>query len=157
MSVNLLTSREAVLEAIREWDELGRDDFLRKYGYGSAKSYFVQHNGKGYDSKAIAGVAVGKQFPERGPLRNNEFSGGELVKQKLESLGFDFLSEVQITGADLPLLESSRAKGRYVDLSDEERQAYIRITGALKAHARQPRRVRVRVEAYGRVQPGERS
>lgn len=131
MSVNLLTSREAVLQALREWDDLGRDEFLRKYGYGSAKSYFVQHDGKAYDSKAIAGVALGKQFPERGALRNNEFSGGEVVKQKLESLGFEFLSEVEITRADLSLLESSRARGRYADLSDDERQAYIRVTSAL--------------------------
>jgi hypothetical protein len=131
MSVNLLTSREAVLEAIREWDQLGRDAFLRKYGYGSAKSYFVQHDGRGYDSKAIAGVAVGKQFPERGALRNNEFSGGEVVKHKLQSLGFDFLSEVKITGGDLALLESSRTKGRYAQISEDERQAYIRITSAL--------------------------
>ncbi|GAA4717160.1 DUF3578 domain-containing protein [Sphingomonas lutea] len=132
MSVNLLTSREAVLEAIREWDELGRSAFLQKYGYGSAKSYFVQHDGKAYDSKAIAGVAVGKQFPDRGPLRNDEFSGGEVVRQKLSALGFEFVTEVKITAADLSLLESSRAKGRYADLSDDERQAYIRITSALK-------------------------
>ncbi|HEV2596449.1 MAG TPA: DUF3578 domain-containing protein [Sphingomicrobium sp.] len=132
MSINLLSSRQAVLDAIDEWDELGRDAFLERYGYGPAKSYFVQQDGKLYDSKALTGVALGKQFPQRGPLRNNEFSGGEGVKQKLESLGFQFLSEVSITAADVALLESSRAKGRYADLSDDERGAYIRVTSALK-------------------------
>lgn len=131
MSVSLLTSRDAVLDAIGEWDALGREAFLQKYGYGSAKSYFVQHNGRAYDSKAIAGVAVGKQFPDRGALRNNEFSGGESVKQKLESLGFEFISEVKLTAADIALLKQSRTKGRYADLTDDERNAYIRITSAL--------------------------
>ena len=40
--------------------------------YGTARFYFVVHNGKRYDSKAIAGVAVGKQFPALrsvGPFR----------------------------------------------------------------------------------------
>jgi 5-methylcytosine-specific restriction protein A len=60
-----------------EFDELGRDPFLAKYGYGHAKRYFVRRNGKLYDSKAIAGVAVGFQYPDRGPMLNSEFSGGE--------------------------------------------------------------------------------
>lgn len=131
MSINLLTSREAVLDAIAEWDESGREAFLQKYGYGAAKSYFLIHDGKLYDSKAIAGVAVGKEFPDRGPLRNNEFSGGDGVKQKLGSLGFTFLSEVKLAAADIAMLRQSRTKDRYADLSDEERNAYIRITSAL--------------------------
>lgn len=133
MSINPLTERQAVLEAIAEYDALGREQFLEKYGYGYAKSYFVQHEGRPYDSKAIIGVAFGKQFPERGPLRNNEFSGGEVVRQKLASLGFDFLDEVKVTSADITLITRARAKSRYADLNDEERNAYIRVTSALKA------------------------
>ena len=73
-----------------EYDELGRDAFLARYGYGPARSYFVVHDGKRYDSKALAGVAVGKQFPASGPLAATEFSGGEAtVKAKLEELGFE--------------------------------------------------------------------
>jgi hypothetical protein len=132
MSINLLTSRQAVLDAIGEWDTLGRDRFLERYGYGPAKSFFVQHDGKLYDSKALIGVAVGKQFPDRGPLRNNEFSGGEGVKQKLQSLGFEFLSEVKLTSADIALLKQSRTKDRYANLTEDERNAYIRITTALR-------------------------
>lgn len=132
MSINLLTSRQAVLDALDEWDALGRERFLQKYGYGPAKSYFVQHDGKPYDSKAVAGVAVGKELPERGPLRNNEFSGGDTVKQKLESLGFQFLSEVKLTAADVALLRESREKNRYAELTDAERNAYIRVSSALK-------------------------
>ena len=58
-------------------------------GTGNARSlYFVLHNGKRYDSKALAGVAVGKQFPTSGPLAATDFSGGEAtVKAKLEQTG----------------------------------------------------------------------
>ncbi len=41
------------------------------------------------NSKAVAGVAYGKQFPDRGPLRSDDFSGGEeTVRPVLEKLGF---------------------------------------------------------------------
>src|SRR5689334_13134103 len=88
MSLALLTSRDAVLAAMREFDELGREGFLAKYGYGRANAYFVEQDGHLYDSKALAGVAVGIEHPERGPLRANEFSGGDTVKAKFGELGF---------------------------------------------------------------------
>jgi hypothetical protein len=78
-----------VLRAIAEYDELGAAAFLDKYGYGSARSYFLVHQGRRYDSKAIAGVAYGYEFPDRAPLRATEFSGGEAAVQPvLERLGF---------------------------------------------------------------------
>ena len=77
MALSELTSRDAVLAAINEFDALGRDAFLEKYGFGSARQYFIQHDHRRYDSKAVAGVAYGKQFPERGPLSSNQFDGGE--------------------------------------------------------------------------------
>jgi hypothetical protein len=51
-----LTDRAAALQAIAEHDELGRETFLSRYGYGPARTYFVVHNRKRYDSKAIAGM-----------------------------------------------------------------------------------------------------
>jgi hypothetical protein len=56
MSLADLT-RSAVLAAIEEYDRLGREDFLRRYGFGPARDYRVMFNGGEYDSKAIAGVA----------------------------------------------------------------------------------------------------
>jgi hypothetical protein len=79
----------AVLKAIAEFDELGRDTFLDKYGFGHARRYFLVYGGKHYDSKAIAGVAHGFQFPGRGALKSEGFSGGNAtVKKILEKLGF---------------------------------------------------------------------
>jgi hypothetical protein len=89
MSVSDITSREAVLEGIRQCDEMGRDNFLRHYGFGRARSYFLVYKERDYDSKAILGVAHGIQFPAKGPLKSREFEGGyATVKKKLESLGF---------------------------------------------------------------------
>jgi hypothetical protein len=84
-----LSDRGAVLTAIDEFDRLGRQPFLSKYRFGPARTYFLQHQGRLYDSKAIAGVAHGIQFPDQGPLTAAAFSGGETtVARKLEQLGF---------------------------------------------------------------------
>lgn len=60
MSIALLSKPEAVHAAMAEYDRLGREAFLEKYGFRPARSYFVEHKGRRYDSKAIVGVAVGK-------------------------------------------------------------------------------------------------
>ncbi len=89
LSLDLLTDPSAVHATLDEYDEIGGEAFLSRYGYGRSRSYFVVRDGRMYESKAIAGVAVGKQHPERGPLKPDEFSGGEASVQKtLENLGF---------------------------------------------------------------------
>src|SRR5690242_13258272 len=89
MGLKDVTSRDAILDAMREFDQLGRDEFLKKYGYGRAKRYLIEHEGRRYDSKAITGVAHGYQFPEQGPLTNDQFSGGEYSSNRqLEAAGF---------------------------------------------------------------------
>jgi hypothetical protein len=84
-----LTSRDAVLAAMGEFDTLGRDEFLRRYGFGRARDYEVVHDGKRYDSKAIVGAAHGHQHPSLGPLKSGDFSGGQPTISKLRELGFD--------------------------------------------------------------------
>lgn len=82
------TSRDAVLAAIDECDLLGRDEFLKKYGYKRSRLYPLRHEDGVYDSKAIVGVAYGKQHGE--PLRAREFSGGvSTVVPLLKRLGFE--------------------------------------------------------------------
>ncbi|MEO5897296.1 MAG: DUF3427 domain-containing protein [Vicinamibacterales bacterium] len=78
-----------MVRALDEFDNLGRDNFLAKHGFGRARSYFLVRDGRAYDSKAIAGAAHGCQHPELGPLRPADFSGGDAtVRTRLESLGF---------------------------------------------------------------------
>lgn len=82
-----LTSKAAVEAAIAECDELGRDNFLKKYGYRYSRLYPLHYKGKVYDSKAIAGVAYGKQHGAA--LKAKDFSGGlATVVPTLEGLGF---------------------------------------------------------------------
>ena len=52
-------TREAVLAAIVEYDRLGQDEFLARYGFAQARAYLLVHDGKAYDSKAIVGAAHG--------------------------------------------------------------------------------------------------
>jgi hypothetical protein len=137
MPLSTLSDRSAVLEAIAEYDQIGREAFLSHYGYGPSRTYFLHHDGKSYDSKAIVGVAVGKQYPEEGPLKASDFSGGDAtVKAKLEQLGFRVVGvaqeePVRIAPSDIELLRLSRSRDRYASLSTEERAAYERIHAAL--------------------------
>jgi hypothetical protein len=95
-----LTDPTAVLRAIREANELGRENFLTKYGFGPSREYFVEYDGIRYDSKAIAGAAHGFQHPDRGPLRARDFSGGEqTIQRRLEYLGFNVVVDRAGLGA----------------------------------------------------------
>jgi 5-methylcytosine-specific restriction protein A len=92
MSLSDLTSAAAVKAAIAECDRMGREEFLRFYGFGAARQYLLVHEGRKYDSKAIAGVAHGHQFPRLGPLTAAMFSGGtgrDGAARRLMELGFE--------------------------------------------------------------------
>jgi len=89
MSLSRLTDPKAVEAALDECDRLGRGPFLRKYGFNPARGYHLIERENRYDSKAIAGVAFGYQFPDEGPLKAAIFTGGEkTVQRKLTELGF---------------------------------------------------------------------
>ncbi|WP_323182365.1 MULTISPECIES: hypothetical protein [unclassified Streptomyces] len=50
-------TRAGILRAIAEHDEVGQETFRATYGYHAAITYLLVHEGREYDSKAIAGVA----------------------------------------------------------------------------------------------------
>jgi len=86
-----LNDRSAVQAALDEFDLLGRDAFLAKYGFGKARTYFVENPNTGTlcDSKAIVGAAFGYLSSSGMPLENTDFSGGDAtVAERLRSLGF---------------------------------------------------------------------
>jgi hypothetical protein len=100
-----LTAADAVLRALDEFDAIGRDHFLSKYGFSTARSYFLVRDGRAYDSKAIAGVAHGYQHPHLGPLRPSDFSGGDLtVRARLENLGFQVIATEPTNALPRPLV-----------------------------------------------------
>jgi len=87
--------KASVIPAIDEFDRVGRGEFLAKYGFGRAETYFLKFGDELYDSKAIVGRAYGYDFPEHGPLHSSEFSGGEnTVEALLTGLGFEVVPDV---------------------------------------------------------------
>ena len=82
-------SRDAIERAIAEYDELGRDAFLNKHGFGRATSYALVVDGREYDPKAIAGVAYGIDHPDEGTLKNTQFNGGVQLRSAFRPAGFD--------------------------------------------------------------------
>jgi 5-methylcytosine-specific restriction protein A len=67
-------TREAVLSAIVEYDQLGQEEFLNRHGFDLAGQYV--HDGKRCDSNAIVNVARGF-LPGKTALAATEFSGGK--------------------------------------------------------------------------------
>ena len=130
-----------------EFDKLGREAFLEKYGFGTANRYFLKRDDRLYDSKAIYGVAHRIQHPEHAPLLPADFSGGQqAIQGPLEALGFEFevksdgekqvndsVAVAAITSEDVSLIASSRSKKWFAELSLEEREAYARVSEALEA------------------------
>jgi hypothetical protein len=90
MSLSDLSDPSAVGAALEEFDRLGREEFLAKYGFGRSRRYMVVNEGRRYDAKAIAGAAHGYQHPEKGPLKQSDFTSGlHTVVPRLQSLGFE--------------------------------------------------------------------
>ncbi|MFB7287710.1 hypothetical protein [Actinacidiphila glaucinigra] len=58
MGLTDITAAEIVC-ATEEFDRLGAELFLRSHGFRPARSYFLMHEDRSYDSKAILGVAHG--------------------------------------------------------------------------------------------------
>ena len=105
MPLSELTSGAAVLRALREFDTVERAAFLERHAFGAARSYVLHHDGREYDSKAIAGAASGYQYSTRGPLAASVFSDGtNTVARVLGALGFD----VQATTMDAPIDQGQR-------------------------------------------------
>ena len=93
MAISQIT-RPNVLSAIDEFDQLGREPFLAKYGYGGALKYILAYEGREYDSKAIVGVAHGYIDHVSEALAHTEFSGGDaVVGELLRGLGFEVVDK----------------------------------------------------------------
>ncbi|MES2994069.1 MAG: DUF3883 domain-containing protein [Pseudomonadota bacterium] len=98
-------------------------------------------SGQWADSKAIAGVAVGIQFPADGPLRSGQFSGGqETVVRRLTSLGFEVRAlgakagddwqreEVELIVADYLAMLLQELAGQSYSKAAHRRQLLHRLT-----------------------------
>ena len=139
---------EGVERAIAEFDQLGRETFLDRYGFGKARGYFLVRGGRKYDSKAIVGVAHSHSGPDLEPLRPGQFSGGEArVARQLESLGF----EVKRPSKNPPWSEEERilALDLYLrsGLLDDRHPDVVKLSSdlnALPVHSERPDAARFR-------------
>jgi hypothetical protein len=94
-----------ILHATQEYDRLGREAFLDKYGFGQARSYLLVHDGKAYVFKAIVGAAHGF-LPGRSALTSADFSGGAAtVGRLLTNLGFEVRTDAGTTLTTSQLLD----------------------------------------------------
>jgi hypothetical protein len=128
-------TRQGVLNALAEFDEFGRSAFLERYGFNGARDYFLFHNGKNYDSKAIAAVA--HKWASRGngrALTALELSGGRTdAAKRLRDLGFTVTSPAQ--NADWSWDEHVLALDLYmtnpISPSNEESAEVAELSGIL--------------------------
>lgn len=140
-----LNDPAAVQEALDEYHRLGQAAFLERYGFGRASGYVVRdpRTGQWADSKAIAGVAVGFQFPVDGPLRSTQFSGGtETVVRRLKRLGFDVQTLNARAGEDWLPAEVELIVSDYLSMLLQELagQPYNKSAHRRQLHQRLPAR-----------------
>lgn len=107
-----LTDRSAIDASIIEFDQIGRDAFLEKYGFGEAREYFVVTDNGRYDSKAIFAAAWLREHGEA--LTPSHFSGGHRgAGGRLTELGFTIESD------DHRRLESARVPRKPKPTADQ--------------------------------------
>ena len=125
-----LTDPVAVERAIAEFDELGRDVFLAKYGFGKGRTFFLLRSGRRYDAKAIVGAAYGFQHGQ--PLTSYSFSGGErTVASRLRQLGFSVSVE---PAANLyATLTREMVESAVTDFLATGRKRYLKKVGVVGA------------------------
>lgn len=96
-----LVSRSHVYAAMKECDNLGPREFLRRYGFGRATAYTLWHQGQEYDPQAILGVAL--LHATGTAARSDELSGGKDGPVKvLTDLGFDVVVDEEALAAEKP-------------------------------------------------------
>ncbi len=121
---------------------MGRDAFLKKYGFRKLRSCFIIQGERRYDAKAIVSAAHGYDRPDLGPLPTQDFSSGNAkVTRFLESLGFDVMNiprnppwakEELILALDLYLRSGVLSEG-HPDVQD-----LSRVLRSLSIHTERP-------------------
>ncbi|MGA8890238.1 MAG: HNH endonuclease [Anaeromyxobacteraceae bacterium] len=99
-------TRGGVEQAIAEWDEIGREAFLEKYGFSPPTGYVMVVDEKTYAPKAILGAAYGYSVGNPGGLPPSAFSGGEQgANRRLRDLGFEVKALAGSVPTSVPSLE----------------------------------------------------
>jgi hypothetical protein len=68
-------TRADVLRALKEYDDLGGEKFLSKWGFGPTTTYDLLWNKRRYPPKAILGAAYAIAVGRR--IKSKDFEGGK--------------------------------------------------------------------------------
>ena len=126
---------EAVLAAVAEFDNLGREALLEKYGFRSAKAYFLDIDGELYDLNAIVGVAHGKSGDRT--WRPVDFTNDDrTVAERLRELGFTvrFFRNPDWTQEEIILVCALVAENGWRTIAQEDKRA-IELSALLRSAA----------------------
>lgn len=84
-------TRQHVLSAIHEYDEVGQDEFLDRYGFAPSREYVLRHADHSYDSQAVLGAAL--RYATGTAATADELSSSRTGAAKaLRNLDFEVLS-----------------------------------------------------------------
>jgi hypothetical protein len=93
VDIREVSSSDAVCRSLATFDQIGREAFLLRYGFGHAREWYVARDHYHYDAKAVLGVAHHYQFPDPTLRHPNRFKSGQAtVNKKLRELGFRVVS-----------------------------------------------------------------
>ena len=79
---------------IDEWENLGREEFLRVHSLNGAFKYLLAWGDGAYDAKAVAVQAIRVKHSEMAHLRSNAFEGdAKTIAEPLRTAGWDILDK----------------------------------------------------------------
>jgi hypothetical protein len=97
MDIGDVSSPNAVFRSMTEFDQLGRTDFLHRYGFGAAREWYIDQDTWHYDAKAVLGRAHSYQFPDPTVGNLNFFKSGKgTVNKQLKAMGFTIVSAREV-------------------------------------------------------------
>jgi hypothetical protein len=70
VTVGRMTSRDAVLTALTEYDRLGQDGFLEQHGYGKRTRYALVHQGRDTTPRRSSASPMASSFRTKGRYRS---------------------------------------------------------------------------------------
>lgn len=104
-------TRTHILQAIAEFDDRGRENFLGLYGFEPTRSYPLIHDGDEYDSTAILGVA--HRYATGRAATPEEFSRGiDGAVLILRKRGFEVLDPIGAPPIVSPKAPKARANAK---------------------------------------------
>ena len=102
-------TRQHVLAAISEYDEVGQDEFLGRYGFAPSQEHVVRHANQSYDSKVLLGAALG--YATGTAATAAEFTSSKTAAAKvLRDLDFDVLSPEKADTVVVPTTTIANAR-----------------------------------------------